>query len=63
MSAHRAEAPAVLAEVDWDSIEWVEVRCPNRACNRYVTTVPKGTPMSGGYCLGCKLRWGKRVAV
>lgn len=47
-------------KVQWEALDLVEVKCPK--CTGYLVTVPRGTPVSRGYCRACGLKFVEVVA-
>lgn len=45
-----------------DPVVWVDFRCPNTSCRRYLFTVEAGTVIRRGYCRACGLRYSDQVA-
>ena len=45
-----------------DQVLWVDFRCPNVHCRRYIVTVAAGTPIQRGYCSRCGLKYENQVA-
>lgn len=63
MQEHLVEAVAERSRrLRWEIGEWVDFRCPNARCHRYIVTVPAGTLIKRGYCGRCGQKYGEMVA-